>query len=136
MRSQAPRFVDNSTEVPFGAYTVDTGSKKSMESSVRDNRRFYSSAFQSKAPRFGRPLSSPTVTELLYEPVITKSSQPATFSESVEHSNIKYSILQSRYRRFPDKPVMGNGPDITYNTDIYPQHTLYTAVQQSPITYK
>lgn len=137
IRSQAPRFGDDTKDVPFGAYTVDTGSKKSLESYVRDNRRFYSSAFQSKTPRFGRPLSSPTETELGYaEPLITKNSAPSTFSQSVETSNIKYSILRSRYRRFPDKPVMGNGPDITYNTDAYPRTTLYTSVQQSPITYK
>lgn len=134
MQSQAPRFRSSAVEVPFGVYNLDTGRKKTLESVARDNRRFYSSAFQSKAPRFARPWTSPV--DLTYEPERTKNSAPATFSKSVELSNIKYSILRSRYKRFPDKPIMSNAPDITYSVDTYPRETLATAVKNSPISYR
>eukprot|EP00195_Chlamydomonas_chlamydogama_P012182 CAMPEP_0202900848 /NCGR_PEP_ID=MMETSP1392-20130828/12072_1 /ASSEMBLY_ACC=CAM_ASM_000868 /TAXON_ID=225041 /ORGANISM="Chlamydomonas chlamydogama, Strain SAG 11-48b" /LENGTH=268 /DNA_ID=CAMNT_0049587301 /DNA_START=217 /DNA_END=1023 /DNA_ORIENTATION=- len=133
IRSNAPRFHDSATPVPFGVYDTDHAHKKSVESHARDNRRFYASSFQSTVPRFTRPWSSPT-TDAFYDVNTTKNARAATVSKSVEDSSIKYAIHRSKYKRFSDKPL-NDGPDVIYETDRGHKLTLYSSMLKSPISY-
>lgn len=135
LRSMAPRFADHGNDkVPFGAYNTDTGSKKTMESHCRDNRRFYASSFQSTVPRFGRPWSQP-VTDHIYDVQTTSNAHPSTLSRSVEVTPLHYAIHHSKQKRFSDKSL-SEAPDVVYDLDRGSKQTLYTSMLQSPITYR
>ncbi|GFR43599.1 hypothetical protein Agub_g4696 [Astrephomene gubernaculifera] len=139
MHSNAPRLAEAPREIaPFGAYNIDTGHKKSVESHCRDSRRFYASVFDSQVPRFTRPWSSP-VTDVFYDPERLKDHAPVTLAKSLETTAINYSIHRSRYKRFPDRPLMTESPDVVYDVDCHlakNKCSLYTAVVNSPVSYK
>ncbi|KXZ47392.1 hypothetical protein GPECTOR_35g830 [Gonium pectorale] len=139
MRSNAPRLAEAPREVvPFGAYDIDTGHKKSVASDCRDSRRFYAAVFDSQAPRFSRPWSSP-VTDVFYDPERLKDHAPVSVAKSVETTAINYSIHRSRYKRFPDRPLMTEAPDVVYDVDCHLSKnrcSLYTAVVKSPVSYR
>ncbi|GLC45050.1 hypothetical protein PLESTB_001463300 [Pleodorina starrii] len=138
MRSNAPRLAEAPREiVPFGAYNIDTGRKQSVESVCRDSRRFYAGVFESKVPRFTRPWSSP-VTDVFYDPERLKDHAPVSLEKSLETTGINYSIHRSRYKRFPDRPLMTESPDVVYDVDCNlskNKSSLYTAVVKSPVVY-
>lgn len=134
-QSNVPRFKDEGTNSsPFGVYNLDTAHKKTIESRARDSRQFYSASFESRAKRFIRPWTSP-VTDAFYDPLRTKNYEHATVGLSMENSPIKYSILKSRYKRFPDYNRT-EAPDVEYDIDRGPKATMVTATLQSPIQYK
>ncbi|PNH05202.1 hypothetical protein TSOC_008559 [Tetrabaena socialis] len=139
MHSSAARFAKPPGEiVPFGAYKIDTAHKRSVESMCRDSRRFYAGVFDSEVPRFERPWSSP-VTDIFYDPERLKDHAPVSLLKSLETSAINYSIHRSRYKRFPDRPLMTAAPDVAYEVDCHLSKnkcSLHTAVLNSPIGYR
>ena len=59
--------------------------------------------------------------------------------KAVQESQVRYSIHRSKYKRFPDKPIMSEAPDVTYEVDCAlakNKATLATAVIKSPISYR
>ncbi|EFJ50932.1 hypothetical protein VOLCADRAFT_103722 [Volvox carteri f. nagariensis] len=138
MRSNAPRLAEAPREVvPFGAYDIDTGRKQSVENSCRDSRRFYAAVFESHVPRFTRPWSSP-VTDVFYDPERLKDHAPVDLAKSLGTTAINYSIHRSRYKRFPDRPLMTESPDVVYDVDCHlakNKCSLYTSVVHSPVVY-
>lgn len=139
MRSTAPRLPDERREdVPFGAYNTDRGAKCTMEVHSRDNRRFYSSSFDSAVPRFRRPWTSP-VTDVFYDPDRLKDHQPSSVAKALQTTPIQYAIHRSRYKRFPDRPILSEAPDVTYDTDCplaKNKASMYTEMVKSPVMYR
>ncbi|PNW75109.1 hypothetical protein CHLRE_12g496100v5 [Chlamydomonas reinhardtii] len=139
MRSTAPRLAEAPREsTPFGAYDIDRAQKKGLESTSRDTRRFYSSVFDSQVSRFQRPWSSP-VTDAFYDPERLKDHAPVDIAKALQTTPINYAIHRSRYKRFPDKPLMNDGPDVVYDVDCAlakNKASLYTAVVKSPVSYR
>ncbi|GAX73879.1 hypothetical protein CEUSTIGMA_g1329.t1 [Chlamydomonas eustigma] len=135
IRSKAPRFPDNSNNVPFGVYQIDTAHKKTVESNCRDTRRFYSSCFDSTVPRFNGGWATAPSVDVMYDPTRTKNSAPFSLETSVEESPIKYAIHRSRYKRFNDKRLT-EGPDVVYDTETGSKKSLYQSMLVSPIAYR
>ncbi|KAG2493442.1 hypothetical protein HYH03_008260 [Edaphochlamys debaryana] len=139
MRSTAPRLASAPREeVPFGAYNIDKAHKRSLESECRDTRRFYSGVFDSTVPRFTRPWTSPT-TDAFYDPERLKDHAPVSISKGLEVTPINYAIHRSRYKRFPDRPLMTAAPDVVYEVDCHLSKnkcSLYTGVVKSAVNYR
>lgn len=132
-QSNVPRFKDTTqSNLPFGVYNLDTANRKTIESTSRDSRQFYS-CFQSKTQRF-RPWSCP-VTDVFYDTERLKNYDHSSLVLSMDKSPIKYSILHSRYKRFPDKPNRTEAPDVEYDIDRGSKATLVTATVESPVVY-
>lgn len=133
VRSRAPRFRPYTTPVPFGVYQTDTAHKKSTVSNVRDNRRFYASSFESKAPRLSKVALNRN--DLTYDPERLNDCKPNSIAAMLETTPIDYSIHRSKYNRFPPKKT-SEAPDVVYDTDKLHKVTLSTGVKQSPIAYR
>lgn len=65
---------------------------------------------------------------------------PISISKSVEETAVRYSIHRSKYKRFPDRPLMTEAPDVTYDVDgctlSKNKASLAAAVAKSPMTYR
>lgn len=60
-------------------------------------------------------------------------------AKALQTTPINYAIHRSRYKRFPDKPLMNDGPDVVYDVDCAlakNKASLYTAVVKSPVSYR
>eukprot|EP00200_Dunaliella_tertiolecta_P005273 CAMPEP_0202351256 /NCGR_PEP_ID=MMETSP1126-20121109/7979_1 /ASSEMBLY_ACC=CAM_ASM_000457 /TAXON_ID=3047 /ORGANISM="Dunaliella tertiolecta, Strain CCMP1320" /LENGTH=271 /DNA_ID=CAMNT_0048943347 /DNA_START=130 /DNA_END=945 /DNA_ORIENTATION=- len=135
MRSTAPRFPrEGKDSTPFGVYDLSsTTTKKTIETSTRDSRRFYAASFDSQTPRF-RSTAASLAPDAMYNVDKVMNSNPATTSKVLESSPVNYSILRSKYKRFNDKPY-GEGPDTLYDVDSGPKASLQKSIATSPIKY-
>ncbi|GMH35893.1 hypothetical protein BSKO_03761 [Bryopsis sp. KO-2023] len=126
MSSPCPRFKENITCAPFGAYDIDTFTKKSMETHFK--------AFRSRSGRFRKKMPTSEAPDVMYTCNRLKNNGYSETGLQAEHSPIKYSIHRSKYPRLI-KAKKTDAPDIEYNTDWGKKQFLTTKIKKSPQLY-
>mmetsp|Transcript_2533 Transcript_2533/g.4290 ORF Transcript_2533/g.4290 Transcript_2533/m.4290 type:complete len:289 (+) Transcript_2533:90-956(+) len=136
MRSSANRFANTTGgHSPGPIYNIDHAHKQTMESAARDNHRFYSACFHSKTNRFGRPWTAPVYSDTLRDVTRTMNDSPATIARAAEVTPHKYHILHSKHQRFSNVQT-SEAADRIYDVDSGNKTSMFTAMVNSPITYR
>lgn len=131
MQSGTERFSDKQYgNTPFGVYDTDSGSKKTLATSVKDSKILLASSF-SNSNRWSSALKS-AAPDMMYD---TNVGRFQTLSSSVEASPINYSNLRSKYRRLGPLTTPTEAPDVEYNTDAMHKASMVNALAQSSIRY-
>lgn len=134
MHSPTGRFPPPKHDAAVSAvYDTDTAHRKSIQSSMRDTRRFYASSFNSTAPRLAPSLPSCS-TDKIYDPERLKNADFNTVAAAVQHSTLTYGEVRSKHPRFA-KQRRSEGADKEYDVNTLQKQTLATAVLTSPRNY-
>ncbi len=60
-------------------------------------------------------------------------------AKALQTTPVQYAIHRSRYKRFPDRPILSEAPDVTYDTDCplaKNKASMYTEMVKSPVMYR